>query len=222
MPTAPRFTVDADGKKRPVTESGIEPDHIGKVQVVRDAHLGMFDPDKPAATAESRSGGRRGIGNTLGSFVLGEVFATANPMAIDASAVSPVSFPGTKQIAKTRFRALTPIAKVGTAAAAAVAVAPAVETENWILCITEPGARGEVVTVTGRLMKTESVHVLQLTKALKLYVPDSRITLCPADVDDPASNMSSGTVVACAPGKTSFSIIFTPAVVPEKEGRDEA
>jgi hypothetical protein len=223
---SPQFTTDAGGRRRPVPKSGVDAELIGQIQVVRDAHLQIADSSKPASTAERRQG-RGGIGGTLGSFVLGEVFSSRNANDINFSSTGKVRFEGADEIIKSRFKKLTDIADIGKVAAASIPEpAPAqAEVEEWILCVTEPGHESKVSRVSGRLMKTDDVNVLQCRGSLSLSVPGSRVTLCPASAEDPSSSMCTGTVIVCVPGKDSCNIIFTstpasapipvPAPVPE-------
>jgi hypothetical protein len=213
------FVTTADGRRRPAVEGDIEPEYISKIQVVRDGHLRIKpDPNKPAATPESREG-RNGVGNTLGSFILGEVFGAASSDSIDVTAIDKVSFPGAVKIQKQRFKKLTPIAKAVQQEALAQGPSddPAGAVEEWLLCLTKPGSAQEIRNVHARLVTMDTVQVLQIQGSFPVYPAETRVTMCPAGAEDPSSAACSGHVIACLPSRTGCNVVFTPVTTVEKE-----
>ena len=77
----------------------------------------------------------------------------------------------------------------------------------------QDGEDPDTRTVEGRMMTAGDVRILQVSASLPLYKTDSRIAVCPADVEDPDTAVYAGFLVACVPAKGSCSLIFR--TVPE-------
>lgn len=213
-----RFRTLPNGRRVPLPTSGVEPETIMRVQVVRDGHFIVDSADKPAATPERRGAGG-GTGGTLGSFVLGEVFGAGQPGDIDTPAVGGVRFHGASKIMKTRFRKLTPASSVvreqAQAGSSEEVHLPQTVIEEWLVCITPPGGKQKVLGVQGRLIEAGDVLILQSVDSLGSYPEDSRVTAVPASATDPESEVRSGLLLSCLQSKKGCSLVFRAEEDPE-------
>ena len=220
-----RFRTLPNGRRVPIPVSGVEPETIMHVQVVRDGHFEVGSPDKPAATPERRGQGG-GTGGTLGSFVLGEMFGAGKPGDVTTPAIGDVVFHGATSIRRTRFKKLIPakslVREQAQAGSSEDVSIPAVSIEEWLVCITPPGGKQKVMIVHGRLVDAGDVMVLQSTDPVGSYPDDSRVTAVPAAATDPESEVRSGLLVSCLQSKSGGSIVFRVEPDPEIEASGEA